>query len=241
MNAGTWILAAAVSFAAHVSFAAWLDARQPAKKPARPAIEMRLAARPKPMPKLVEPPPPPPPEPIKKPVVRKVIPKPTPAAPAPPPPEAQKVGIDENATSKDGLAFSTGGTLEGEMGTGNTMAKAPPAPEPAPAPPAPAPAPQGKRFVPEYKVSKLPMPRSAIHPELPAAFREANREARLTLEVEIDETGHVVHAKLIGKDEFGLAAAVLAAVEHTEFEPALVGTQPVPVRYHLPLTLRVHG
>jgi TonB family protein len=235
MNASLWIMAAAISLAAHASFAAWLETREPAKKIAPPAIEMQLSAPKAKPPKIVEPPPPP----VVKPVAHKVIAKPHPAAA--PPPEFQKVGIDEDKSSTNGLAVAAGGNLEGEVGTGNTMDKTPPEPEAPVAPPAPAPAPAGKHFVPEFKVTKLPQPKSAIRPELPAAFREAQREAHVTVEVEIDETGHVVHAKLVGKDEFGLAGAVLAAVEHTEFEPALVGTQPVPVRYHIPFTFRVHG
>lgn len=234
-----WIVAAAISLAAHASFAAWVETREVPARPKPHVIEMQMQApRPRPLPepapvKLPDPPPPP-----KKPVVHKIAPKPV---PAPVTPEVQKVGIDENKSSSNGLAVAAGGNLEGDVGTGNTMDKTPPAPEPPPAPPAPSPAPQGKHFVPEFKVTRLPQPRSAIHPELPAAFREAQREAHVTLEVEIDENGHVVHARLVGKDEFGLAAAVVAAVEKTEFEPALVGTQPVPVRYHIPFTFRVHG
>jgi TonB family protein len=152
----------------------------------------------------------------------------------------QKVGIDETTAAKDGLAVQTGGTLEGEVGTGNTMDKTPPQVEAPVEPPAPKQT-ASRHFVPEFKVTRLPQPKSPIQPELPAAFREAQREAHLTVEVEIDETGRVVHAKVLGKDEFGLTAAVVAAVQRTEFEPALVGTQPVPVRYHIPFTFRVHG
>ena len=232
-----WLTAAAISLVAHASFAAWVESREPAKKPHRAPIEMRLAAAPKkppPTPKVVEPPPPPPAPP--KHVVKKLAPAPVAV------PEIQKVGVTPDPTNESDLHMAAGSTLEGDVGTGNTMDKVPPPPEvPPPAPAAPAPAAQGKHYVPEFKVTRLPQPKSAIRPELPSAFREAQREAHVIIEVEIDEAGHVANAKLVGKDEFGLAPAVIAAVEHTDFEPALVGTQPVPVRYHIPFTFRVHG
>jgi TonB family protein len=228
-----WIAAAGVSIAAHAALAAWVDTREPAPKPKHPPIEMRLAAAPKP--KRIEPRPPPPvpapPRLVKKLALR---PRPQPSAPAAPPPPSPKIGVDESATAERGdIAVATGGSLDGEVGTG-TETK-----EPAPlAPPAP-PTATKSHFVPIYQVTRLPRATRAIAPEIPAAFRDANREAVVVVEVELDAAGHVTNAKVVRHAEFGLDDAALAAARATEFEPALVGTQPVPVRYQIPYRFRV--
>jgi protein TonB len=118
------------------------------------------------------------------------------------------------------------------------MDPTPPAPPP---PPAPVAATGARHYWPAYKVTRMPRPRSAIAPDLPDTFRSAQREQRVVVEVDLDETGHVVDARLIGHPEFGLGEVALAAIRRTEFEPALVGTQPVPIHYTLPLTFRVRG
>ena len=229
-----WIAAAAVSVIAHVGFARWVDHQEPAKKP-RPPIEMTLAQLP---PKIVEPPPPPPPPPpkIEKPkrvtkVVKQVAP--------PPPPETQRVGIREDATAATSdVAVSTGVTTDGVIGTGTAMDEA--LPPPPPAPPAP-PAPPKPKFFPSYEVTKLPVIKKAVHPEIPDAFRQAQREALVVIEVEIDVRGKVVGARVLRRADFGLDDAALAAARATEFEPALMGTTPVPVRYQLPYRFKVRG
>jgi protein TonB len=233
-----WISTAVVSLAAHGAFAAWIATKEPAKKPVRPAIEMRLAPPP---PKKVEPPPPPPPEPPKPQLVKKLAPKPIVHA-APPqaaPPEVQKVGIDPDM-DKGGPALAAGGTSEGTPGTGNTMDKTPAAPPPPPEPPAPAARP-GKHFVPIFSVTRMPKAKRAVAPEIPAAFRDAQREALVVVEVELDEQGRVTGARVVRHAEFGLDDAALAAAKQTEFEPALVGTQAVAVRYQIPYRFRVRG
>jgi TonB family protein len=80
-----------------------------------------------------------------------------------------------------------------------------------------------------------------VQPEIPAAFRDAQREALVVVEVEIDARGKVVGARVIKHAEFGLDDAALAAANQTEFEPALIGTKPVPVRYQLPYRFKVRG
>ena len=224
-----WIAAASVSVVAHVSFAAWVDAREPAPVVKRATTVMRFVP-PKPKPKRVEPPPPPPPVVTKPRVVRAAVTRPMPAPVTP----APKSGIDADATGPGDFTVDHGPAITGALG-GEVDHAPPPPPPPAP------PAPRGKRFVPEFKVTRLPTAKTPIHPELPVALRNAQRELHVTVEVEIDEVGHVVHAHVLGHAEPGLDAAVIAAVEHTEFEPALVGTQPVAVRYHIPFTFRVHG
>ena len=230
-----WIAAAAVSVIAHLGFAKWASDQEPAKKP-RPPIEMTLAKSP---PKVIEPPaplPPPPPPEIKKPkLVTKVVKQVAP----PPPPETQRVGISEDATADTSdVAVSTGVTTEGVLGTGTSMEKE--LPPPPPAPPAPPP-PAKPKFFPSYEVTKLPAIKKAVHPEIPDAFRQAQREALVVIEVEIDAKGKVVSARVMRHADYGLDEAALAAAKATEFEPALMGTTPVPVRYQLPYRFKVRG
>ena len=235
---GGWFAAAAISAIAHVGLAAWVEQAEPAKKP-RPPIEMSLAKLPKQAPPKVEPPPPPPPPPpkIEKPKLVKRIAKRLP--PPPPPPETQRVGVDEDATTTAGeVAVSTGVTTDGVLGTGTSMDKD--LPPPPPAPPAPPP-PRKPKFFPSYEVTKLPTIKKAVQPEIPDAFRQAQREALVVIEVEIDVRGKVVGARVLRKADYGLDEAALAAAKATVFEPALMGTTPVPVRYQLPYRFKVRG
>lgn len=236
MSAG-WTIAALVSVGAHVGFAALVENAEPGKKP-RPPIEMTLAKLPKqiaPPPKPVEPPhPPPPPQQPK--LVKRVV-KSLPEAP--PPPETQRVGVSEKATTETGdVTVSTGVTTDGVLGTGTSMATD--LPLPPPEPPAPPPPPKPK-FFPSYEVTKLPTIKKVVQPEIPDAFRQAQREALVVIEVEIDAKGKVVSARVLRHADFGLDDAALAAAKSTEFEPALMGTTPVPVRYQLPYRFKVRG
>ena len=232
-----WTIAALVSVGAHVGFAALVERAEPSKK-TRPPIEMSLAKIAKKVepPKPVEPPPPPPPPQPPKLVKRvaKSVPK------APPPPETQRVGISEEATADKGeVAVSTGVTTDGVLGTGTSMNKD--LPPPPPEPPAPPPPPAKPKFFPSYEVTKLPAIKKAVQPEIPDAFRQAQREALVVIEVEIDAKGKVVGARVLRHADFGLDDAALAAAKSTEFEPALMGTTPVPVRYQLPYRFKVRG
>ena len=236
MSAG-WIAAAIVSVGAHGLFATWLEHADPKRKP-RPPIEMTLAKLP-PKPIVEPPPPPPPPEPPKQTpkLVTRVV-KSVP--PPPPPPETQRVGISDDATNDKGvIAVPVGVTTDGVLGTGTSMEKD--LPPPPPAPPAPPPPPAKPKFFPSYEVTKLPAIKKAVQPEIPDAFREAQREALVVVEVEIDVRGRVVGARVMRHADFGLDDAALAAAKATEFEPALMGTTPVPVRYQLPYRFKVRG
>ncbi len=240
-----WLAAAVVSAIAHVGFAAWVEQAEPKSKP-RPPIEMQLAKLPRKLdvPPVVPPPPPPPPAPPKKPVLVKKVAKTLP--PPPPPPETQRVGISEDATTDRGeVAVSTGVTTDGVIGTGTNMnAHLPPPPPEAPAPPPPPPpVPQvhKPKFFPSYEVTQLPRIKKASQPTIPDAFRQAQREALVVIEVEIDARGRVVGARVMRHADYGLDDAALAAARSTEFEPALMGTQPVPVRYQLPYRFKVRG
>ncbi len=236
MSAG-WIAAGIVSAIAHVGFAALVENTEPKKKPL-PPIEMHLAKLP---PKQLEPPPPPPPPPApKKPeLVKKIV------KSLPPPPQTQRVGISKEATTDTSdVAVSTGVTTDGVLGTGTSMDKdlPPPPPEPpAPPPPPPPPAVKKMKFFPSYEVTQLPRAKSAAQPEIPAAFRDAQREALVVVEVEIDASGRVVSARVIKHADYGLDDSALAAAKQTTFEPALMGTQPVAVRFQIPYRFKVRG
>jgi protein TonB len=236
MSAG-WIAAGVVSAIAHVGFAAYVETHEHVTK-VHAVLEMQIVP-PKPKPRLVtlpEPPPPPPPAPPPK-LVKKIV-----KTVAPPPkPETQRVGITEEATTDKGeVAVPTGVTTEGTLGTGTSMEKdLPPPPPEAPAPPPP---PVKKpKFFPSYEVTKLPRAKSAVQPEIPQAFRDAQREALVVVEVEIDASGNVVSARVLKHAEYGLDDSALAAAKHTTFEPALMGTQPVPVRFQIPYRFKVRG
>jgi protein TonB len=250
MRGAIWMAAAAVSIAANASFAALVATHEPAPPAPRPPILMRLAPPP---PKPVAPPAPPPPVELPKPppprpqLVKKLAPRPQPArAPEAPPPPAPKIGVSPDASSADGLAVASGTTTDGELGTGTTMDKVPPPPVPEPvAPPAPPPPPAakptGKRYVPIFQVTRMPKAIHPVAPEIPQAFRDAPHEALVVIEVELDEHGHVTAAKVIRAAGSGLDEAALAAAHQTDFEPALVGTQAVAVRYQIPYRFRVRG
>ena len=235
-----WLVAAVVSIAAHVAAASFISQHE-ATKPriARPPIEMEIAEvkKPPPPPEVKElPPPPPPKKPI---VVKKIVPKIVPPAVEPPPPAAPKIGIDpENSANGSSVSVASGVSLDGEVGTGNVMDKTIPPPE-APVPPQP-PA-KGKRFIPSYQVTRQPIAKHPVQPEIPEAFRDAQREALVVVELEIDETGHVHSARVLRHADFGLDDAALAAAKATEFEPALMGTTPVAVRYQIPYRFKVRG
>jgi protein TonB len=230
-----WLIAGVVSAAAHVCFAAWVDGNAPARRTPPPPITMELAPVPKPPPRVLPPPPPPPPPPPKKPIlVKKLALKPPPPADAtPPPPAAAVQGVPDDGPGE--VAVATG-TPDGDPN--GTADKAPPAP---PAPPAPEPPKSKSHFVPIYQVTRLPKAKRAVTPEIPEAFRQADREALVVVEVEIDAQGHVTGARVMRHGEFGLDDAALAAAKQTDFEPALVGTQPVPVRFQIPYRFRVRG
>lgn len=237
MSAG-WIAAAAVSVLAHVGFAALVETADVENKP-RPPIEMQLAKLPKKVETPPEPPKPPPPPPPKPKLVKHVA-KSVP--PPPPPPETQRVGISEDATTDHGeVAVATGVTTDGVIGTGTSMDKTLPPPPPEPPAPPPPPAPPKPKFFPSYEVTQLPKIKKPVSPEIPEAFRQAQREALVVVEVEIDIRGRVVGARVMRHADYGLDDAALVAAKATEFEPALMGTQPVPVRYQLPYRFKVRG
>jgi protein TonB len=240
VRARFWVLAGVVSVAAHGAAGAFIETREPHKRIPR-AIEMHMQpvakkqiAKPEPKPEPVKPPPPP--KIVKPKLVKKLAPKPVPVMEPEAPPPSPKSGTQPESLSENGLAVPDGTTNDGEPGTGTE--NAPPAP---PAPPAPVePKPAGKKFVPIYQVTRMPKAKHAVMPEATDAFRQAQREALVVVEVELDAQGRVMAAKAVKKAGFGLDEAAVTAARATEFEPAFVGDQPVPVRYQIPYRFKVH-
>ena len=235
MSAG-WIAAGAVSFVAHLGVAAWVDGAEPKAKPLRDVemtvmpLKVKAPEPPKP------PPPPPPPPPVEKKLVRKPI-KQQPPVPAP----TKKIGVTEEALAPASDVVAPAGVdNDGIAGTGNTMDKDLPPPPPEPAPP-PPPVVKKVKFLPAFQVDVMPKIKHAVQPEIPAAFRDAQREAVVVIEVEIDITGKVVGARVLKHADYGLDDAALAAAKQTTFEPARMQNQPVPVRYQIPYRFKVRG
>jgi periplasmic protein TonB len=234
----------AISIAAHVALALWAIS-QLDRPPEKRHIDLSLAEiRRAPEPKKIEPQPEPEPEPPKPRPVRKVKqlveqPKVVEPPPAAEPPksteEPPKIGVDESALADSGIAVASGVSLEGRIGTGTSMEKPK---EPQGTPDGMG---RGRRTVPIYAVTRLPKPRRLVEPEVPAAFRSSAREIVVVVEVEIDTDGRVIAARIVRNVGFGLDEAALTAAKNTEWEPALVGTQPVPVRYQIPYRIRVRG
>lgn len=235
MSAG-WIAAGVVSFVAHVGVAAWVDNAEPKAKPLRD-VEMTL------VPLKVKAPPPPPPkaepkkvEPPKKLIAKRVEPT--------KPPPTKRIGVKaETVAVTSDLVAPTGVDNDGIAGTGDSMDKNLPAPPPEPpAPPPPPPPPKKPVFLPSYEVHVPPRVKYAGQPEIPAAFRDAQREAVVVIEVDIDVSGRVVNVRALKRADFGLTEAAIAAAKQTTFEPARnESNQPVPVRFQIPYRFKVRG
>ena len=236
-----WLGSACFSAAVHVALFAAMRSEPRKQEPLR--IEMELAEAPRPPPQ-VEPPPPPPVERIvaKKVVKEAVLPPKKPEAPPPeveeePPPPPPKVGIDESETTPEGgMAVASGVTLDGVIGTG-TGTIATKAEEGVPG---------GKgrgrvKHVPIFAVTRLPRAKSLVEPDVPETYRSRSRDLVVVVELDIDVRGRVEDVRVIRGAGSDLDRAVMRAAESTEFEPALVGADPVPVRYRIPYRIRVRG
>lgn len=191
--------------------------------------EKKEAPKPEP-PKPPPPPPPPKPKPkITKPIdLTKPQPKAPPKAEQPleqPKPAEQpppvNFGVDASLTSgQGGFAVQVGATA---MADPELVKKQKKAAEVAPAP---------KEFAP------VPVARVTRMPELVADFKvpypeEARRqgiEGKVVLQLDIDETGKVIKAKVVKGAGFGLDEAAVQAAHKFRFKPAIAESQPVPVR-----------
>jgi protein TonB len=182
-----------------------------------------------------EPPPPPPPPPPKKKIVKPIdLTKPQPKAPPPPdakivdslpkdapPPQPIGAGIDKDLTSDKGsFAVDVAATA---MGDPNERVKRT---EKKPLEPA------QKEFAPVAvaRVSKMPQLVSDHKVPYPEEARKMGMEGKVVMQLDIDETGKVVKARVVRGAGHGLDEAALKAAHLFRFKPAYVGDDPVPVR-----------
>jgi periplasmic protein TonB len=210
-----WVLVAAlISTVLHVSLYAFL-----ARPLAAPTDTNRRVTM-----EIVEPPPPPPPhehsksvqalpKPAKLPTPKVVPPPPNqpPSAKAAPPPPIH-IGVSLSSTvGSGGFAVPVGNTLAGKPTAAVDANSVAPLPESA------------DTFVPSYSVTEAP--EVDVQPDMkayyPNAARQQNMEGQVLLQLHVDATGRVTHAKLVrgagnGFDE----AAVRAATEKLHFKPA---------------------
>lgn len=216
-------------------------ALHPKRFEAQVPVEFEVVAKPPP------PPPPPPPEPPKEekkpePKVAKVFkpppppkdapppPKETPPPPPnePPPPDAKPsapvmIGVTmSSTTAAGGFAAPVGNTLYGQ------------APKVAPRPdevkpyaaPVTAP-PPGGRYVPPYRVTKLPEVASEVKATYPEEARKLGLEGQVVLRLTVDATGKVAKAVVVKGAGNGFDEAALDAVKRFKFKPGTEGDEPV--------------
>lgn len=236
-----WLVAGAVTLAAHGALATWLAGREPALREPVPRTVVRFKVTP-PAPKKeprkeIEPPvrPPEPPKPVKR-----VRPKPPPSAPPPDGPtrtdiiEPAPSGLAPDQSAPQGaMTVQGGGGIDGAIQDGRGSEKtrvAPPPPRPAP-----------RRFVPILEVTKMPRAIRPVEPEVPDEFRRQNREAVVVVEVAISASGRVIEARVVKKAGFGLDQAAIDAARRTSFEPAMQGDRPVAVKMQIPYRFKVRG
>jgi protein TonB len=204
------------------------------------AIELHEAKRKKDPPKPPAPPPPPPVAPVEKP----------PPASAP---EKAQAKVDSTPKATDALppvpmgadGFADLGMALGNDGPGiavpGAVAAAAAATTAAAAPTATA----------TRKVEQLaathketcsdpvvgPRRKNPVAPKYTLAARQAEIEGVVKVEVQVDETGHVISAHLVSGLGYGLDEAALAAARETTFEPASrcgrpqIGTTILPFRF----------
>jgi len=174
--------------------------------------------KPKPQPKLALPPPPkdapPPPPDLKEDL-------PPPPNETPPPDAKPKapimIGISMSSTTAAG-SFSAP--------VGNTLYGQAPAVAKDPSEVKPYASPTG-RYVPPYKVTKLPKTIHEVKAKYPEEARKLGLEGQVVLRLTVDTAGKVVQAKVIRGAGNGFDEAALAAVTQFRFEPGTEGDEAV--------------
>jgi protein TonB len=203
---------------------------------AQTPVEIDVVETPKP------PPPPPPPkkeEPKKEPPkLAKVIPIPIPKDAPPPPPKVEQAppppneppppDAKPNAPVMIGISMTsttTGGAFAAPVG--NTLYGVAPRVAPKPEEVKPYAPPPGKRYVPPYKVTRLPEVLSEFKATYPEEARKLGIEGQVVLRITVDADGKVVKAAVIKGTGHGLDEAALEAIKHFRFKPGLEGEETV--------------
>lgn len=186
------------------------------KKPEPPKV-VKPKPTPKPLEQAAPPPPkdapPPPPE-----LTEELPPPPNDAAPADAPPQAPlMIGISMSSTT-------TAGSFAAPVG--NTLYGSAPTVAPKPEEVKPYASPTG-RYVPRYKVTKLPELSREVKAKYPEEARKLGIEGQVILELTIDATGKVAEARLVKRAGHGFDEAALEAVRRFVFKPGTEGGEPI--------------
>jgi protein TonB len=97
----------------------------------------------------------------------------------------------------------------------------------------------GYTFAPLYRVTTPPKLLQPLKPEYPARAREFQKEGVVILEVDIDEKGRVVSARIVEQSGWGFGEAALKAILGAAFAPARIESTAVPVRYRIPIRFQM--
>ena len=85
-----------------------------------------------------------------------------------------------------------------------------------------------------------PVAKTKIMPVYPEMALAMGIEGETTILIFIDKKGIVKKAEIVGeKDTFGFGESAITAIMHTEFEPALMGLNKIPVRITMPFTFKI--
>ncbi len=90
-------------------------------------------------------------------------------------------------------------------------------------------------YLPIFEVNTLPKIKVWINPEYPPSARRLGIESSIIVEIDIDENGLVMEARIVKGAEYGFNQAALKAIKQVKFVPALKAGKPVPVRVRLPI------
>jgi periplasmic protein TonB len=226
----------AFSLVAHVAAAFGIDTIEAKKTRAATAIEIADVKKPAkktpPPPAKIEPPRKPEPPARER---RAATPKPAEAPPpeAPPPPAAAPISdLPDFGVALSGGVDGTGIALPAGNGVSG-------GPRPASAPKAAAAAPKKTALAaagpldPCEEPAAKPKPRSVPQPLGTEAARAAGVEGKVRVQLEVDETGHVVNVKLLQGLGYGLDEAALTAARRAEFEPAVRCGKPTRATFNI--------
>ena len=94
-------------------------------------------------------------------------------------------------------------------------------------------------YLPYHAVSRIPYFKTQIKPVYPLSERTAGVEARVIVEVYINEHGMVDKVKLVKSGGASFDQAVMSAVQESSFEPGYLEGKPIPVRIQIPYSFKL--
>jgi TonB family protein len=97
----------------------------------------------------------------------------------------------------------------------------------------------GNGYQPIQRISRVPSFKVQMKPVYPPSERAAGIEARVIVEVYINETGMIDDVKLIKSGGLPFDQAVMKAVQNCSFEPGYRDDKPVPVRVQIPYSFKL--